>query len=123
MQYERIYADAKGETHFKQTTLKLEEADYRPPAPMLFVSHAQQAGTLQFIRLPSGWSGNDVCPPQHQFFICLQGKLEMRASDGKARTFGPGDAVLMEDTSGRGHSSRVHGGEDFIAAVVSLERQ
>jgi hypothetical protein len=70
MQYERIYADGKGHTHFEQATLKLDEADYRPPAPMLFVSHARQAGTLQFIRLPSGWAGDGVCPPQHQFFIC-----------------------------------------------------
>lgn len=121
MQYERIYADAKGESHFEQIALNLDEADYRPPAPMLFVSHARQAGTLQFIRLPSGWAGDNVCPPQHQFFICLQGELEVHASDGKKRTFGPGDAVLMEDTSGRGHSSRVRGGKDFIAAIVSLE--
>ncbi len=121
MRYDRIYADAKGESHFAQATLDLDEADYRPPAPMLYVSHAQQAGTLQFIRLPSGWAGDGVCPPQHQFFICLQGELEVHASDGKKRTFGPGDAVLMEDTSGRGHSSRVKGGADFIAAIVSLE--
>ena len=121
MQYERIYADAKGETHFEQGNLKLDEADYRPPAPMLIVSHARQASTVQFIRLPSGWAGNNICPPQHQFFIGLQGKLEVRASDGKTRTFGPGDAVLMEDTSGRGHSSRVQGGKDFVAAIVALE--
>jgi len=120
MQYERIYADAKGDTHFEQANLKLDEADYRPPAPMLYVSHARQAGTLQFIRLPSGWTGEGVCPPQHQFFICLQGELEVHASDGRKRTFGPGDAVLMEDTTGRGHSSRVKGGKDFIAAIVSL---
>lgn len=121
MQYDRIYADSKGATHFEQTTLQLDEADYRPPAPMLYVSHARQAGTLQFIRLPSGWSGNDICPPQHQFFICLQGELEVHTSDGKKRTFGPGDAVLMEDTSGRGHSSRAKGGKEFVAAIVSLE--
>jgi Cupin domain len=121
MQYERIYADTSGETHFEQVPLKLDEADYRPPAPMLFVSHALPAGTLQFVRLPSGWAGENICPPQHQFLFCLEGQLEVHASDGKKRTFGPGDAVLMEDTSGRGHSSRVKGGKDLIAAIVSLE--
>jgi len=121
MQYERIYADAKGETHFEKAALKLDEADYGPPSPTLYVSHAREAGTLQFIRLPSGWIGDGVRPPQQQFFICLQGELEMHASDGKKRTFGPGDAVLMEDTSGRGHTSRVKGGKNFIAAIVSLE--
>ncbi len=121
MQYERLYADTSGETHFEQVPLKLDEADHRPPAPMLFVSHALQAGTLQFVRLPLGWAGENICPPQHQFLFCLEGQLEVRASDGKKRTFTAGDAILMQDTSGRGHSSRVKGGKDLIAAVVSLE--
>jgi hypothetical protein len=88
---------------------------------MVFVSHALQAGTLQFIRLPSGWAGENICPPQHQFFFCLEGQLEVRASDGKKRTFVPGDAVLMEDTSGRGHGSHVKGKKDLVAAIVALE--
>jgi cupin domain len=121
MHYARLYADAKGETHLEQVALKLDEADYRPPAPMLFVSHAMQAGALQFVRLPSGWTGENICPPQHQFLICLEGQLELRASDGKRHTFGPGDTVLMEDTSGRGHASHVKGEKDLIAAVVALE--
>ncbi len=65
MQYERLYADASGATHFEPVSLKLDEADYRPPAPMLFVSHALSAGSLQFIRLPVGWAGENICPPQH----------------------------------------------------------
>ena len=121
MRYERLYADPSGETHFEQVPLKFDEADYRPPAPMVFVSHALQAGALQFVRLPAGWAGENICPPQRQVFVCLEGQLEIHASDGKKQTFGPGDAVLMEDTSGRGHSSRVKGGKDLIAAIVSLE--
>lgn len=38
MQYERLYADPSGETHFDKVLLKLDEADYQPPAPMVFVS-------------------------------------------------------------------------------------
>jgi len=51
----------------------------------------------------------------------LGGQLEVRASDGNKRTFTAGDAVLMEDTSGQGHSSRAKGEKDMIAAIVSLE--
>jgi hypothetical protein len=121
MQYERLYSDPSGETHFEQVPLKLDEADYRPPAPMVFVSHALQGSALQFVRLPSGWAGENICPPQRQFLICLDGQLEVRASDGKKRTFAPGHVVLMEDTSGRGHASHVKGGKDLVAAIVSLE--
>lgn len=121
MQYVRLYADADGETHFQQVPLDFNEADYRPPSPMVFVSHALQAGALQFVRTPSGWSGDNIHPPQHEFFFCLEGQVELRASDGDTRTFGPGDAVLIEDTDGKGHASRVTGGKDLIAAVVPLE--
>jgi hypothetical protein len=71
------------------------------------------AGALQFVRLPAGWAGENICPPQHQVFDCLEGQqLQIRASDGKKQTFGPGDAVLVEDTSGRGHRSREKGGKN-----------
>jgi len=37
---------------------------------------------------------------------------------GETRTFGPGDVLLVEDTTGTGHSSRSATG--FTAAVVVL---
>ncbi len=77
MRYERLYADDRGDTHFAEVPLKLDEADYRPPAPMAYVSHALRAGALQFVRLPSGWLGENICPPQRQFLICLEGQLEV----------------------------------------------
>jgi quercetin dioxygenase-like cupin family protein len=121
MQYIRLFADEKGETHFEPVALELSEADYRPPAPPMFVSHAYQADALQFVRIPSGWVGEHIHPPKHQFLLCLEGQLEIMASDGEKRTFGPGAAVLMEDTSGKGHRSRVKGSKDWIAAIVPVD--
>jgi hypothetical protein len=43
------------------------------------------------------------------------------ASDGKTRSFGPGDTVLMEDGEGRGHRTRVKGEGDCVAMVVPLD--
>jgi len=122
MQYTRLYADRKGQSHFERAVLELEESDYRPPAPAMLVSHAFDADSLQFVRLPAGWDGQSICPPERQFLICLSGQIEVTASDGKKRRFGPGDAVLMEDISGKGHRTRVRGGDEFLAAVVPLER-
>ena len=44
MRYVRLKADDAGESHFEQATLDLNEADYRPPAPLLCIA-----------QLPSGW--------------------------------------------------------------------
>lgn len=120
MKYVRLHAGKDGQSHFEQVTLKLDEADYRPPAPLLFVSHAYQADGLQFIRLPSGWAADSIHPPKKQFLICLKGHLEVTASDGEKRTLGPGDSVLMEDVAGKGHHTRVKGADECLAAVIPI---
>lgn len=121
MRYVRLYADAGGDTHFADVELTLDEADYRPPAPLLFVSPAFQSSALQFVRLPGGWTGEAVHPPTRQFLICLTGHLEVTVSDGEKRSFGPSDCVLMEDTDGRGHRSHVRAARDCVAAIVPIE--
>jgi len=120
MRYVRLSADSAGESHIEQATLDLNEADYRPPAPMLFVSHSYQADGLQFVRLPSGWVGESIHPPKAQFLICLKGHLEVTASDGDKRTFAPGESVLMEDISGKGHHTRVKGTDECIVAIIPI---
>ena len=120
MKYVRMYADKNGKSHFEQATLKLDEADYRPPAPLLYVSHAFQSDGVQFIRLPPGWDAESFQPPSKQFLICLKGHIELTVSDGEKRTFGPGDSVLMEDVGGKGHRTRVKGTEECLAAIVSI---
>ena len=120
MQYIRLYADENVETHFEQVPMELSETDYRPPAPLMFVSHAYETDALQFVRLPAGWVGDGIHPPQHQFMLCLEGRLEIRLSDGSRRSFRPGSTVLMENTSGKGHRSEVKGSKDFVAAIIPV---
>ena len=44
----------------------------------------------------------------------------MRVSDGEERRFGAGSVVLVEDTTGKGHVSRVVGSTDVVTAVIQL---
>jgi len=120
MRYARLYSDKNGNSHFEEATLKLDQSDYRPPAPLVFVSHAYPTDGVQFIRLPAGWAADAIQVPKKQFFICLKGHLEVTATDGQTRRFGPGDTVLMEDGEGKGHSSRVKG-DECLAAVIPVD--
>jgi len=43
--------------------------------------------------------------PRRQYIVLLAGFVEIQASDGESRTFGPGDIVLVEDITGKGHKS------------------
>ena len=80
MRYVRLKIDGAGESHFEQAALDLNEADYRPPAPLLFVSHAYQADGLQFIRLPAGWSRRINPSTQASISYLLEGPSR---SDGQ----------------------------------------
>jgi hypothetical protein len=56
-------------------------------------------------------------PPVIAFL--LRGEVEIGVSDGSTQIFRPGDARLMEDTSGRGHTHQDL--SPVIQAVVVLK--
>ena len=53
--------------------------------------------------------------------IILRGTVEVRATDGAVRRFGPGTVVHLEDTTGTGHATYVLPDEDWVAFVVAIE--
>ena len=44
--------------------------------------------------------------PERRLIIHVWGAVEISVSDGRTQIFRPGNARLMEDTSGRGHTHR-----------------
>jgi hypothetical protein len=121
VKYTRVYADADGESHFEDVEVAMEEAVFAPPAPPLKLSEFIASSRFTFLSASPGWTGDWHPSPARQFTLYLQGEIEGETSDGEVRRFGPGDAVLLEDTTGKGHRSRVVGDEDVILAVVQLE--
>ena len=61
--------------------------------------------------------------PKRQFVIILSGQLEIGLGDGSKHVFGQGDARLVEDTTGRGHTTRVHGSQPCLTATIPLAAQ
>ena len=58
--------------------------------------------------------------PRRQYIISLSGAVEVGLEDGTIHRFLPGDARLVEDTTGKGHTTLVPGGEPSITAVIPL---
>jgi len=58
--------------------------------------------------------------PRRQFVILLSGQLEIGLGDGSKHVFGPGHARLVEDTTGKGHTTRVLGNEPAWTATIPL---
>ena len=121
MNYIRLYEDEAGESHFEDREKEMSLLEFAPPASPVFVTDAEEAKRLLFIRIPADWPGGWHPTPKRQFFICLSGTIEVRVSDGETRTFLPGSVIFVEDTSGKGHDTKVIGAEDALAAVVQLD--
>ena len=58
--------------------------------------------------------------PRRQYIISLSGTIDVGLEDGTTHRFMPGDARLVEDTSGKGHTTLVSGDEPGITAVIPL---
>ena len=58
--------------------------------------------------------------PRRQYIISLSGIIEIGLEDGATHRFVPGDARLVEDTTGKGHTTLVPGDDPSISAVIPL---
>jgi quercetin dioxygenase-like cupin family protein len=104
--YHRIYADTQGESHFDVVTVEQSLARAAPPAAPFYVSEDRPASKYRFYTFEPGWIGKLHPCPARQFLALMSGAVEMETTDGTVRRLGPGDLVLLEDTSGRGHVTR-----------------
>ena len=121
MKYTGIYADDNSQSHFEGIEVGFKSVDFAPPAPPLDLSDFAAAKQIGFLRAPAGWAGDWHPAPKRQFMIYLAGEIEGETSDGEIRRFKKGDVTLVEDTTGKGHKSRVIGDTDVLLAVVQLE--
>ena len=121
MEFTRLYTDEYGETHFEDIKIELLPVDFAPPAPPLNLSELKEAKKFGFVNAPIGWYGDWHPTPKRQVFIYISGQIEAKVSDGEVRVFGPGSITLVEDTTGKGHISRVVGNQEAQCVVIQLE--
>jgi hypothetical protein len=109
VRYTHLYVDANGDSRFADARLPMDE-DTSGPGVAELVSGDQAVGTLRFLQLPPGWFQEQRPARNRRWLLVLSGVLDVEASDGEVRRFGPGSVLLVEDTHGHGHRGRVVGG-------------
>lgn len=120
--YYRIYADAQGDSHFDTVTVEQSLATGAPPAAPFYVSEDGPASKYRFYTFQPGWIGDWHPCPTRQFLVLMSGVVEMETTDGTVRKLGPGDLVLLEDTTGKGHVTRnlYNNYSSFFVVPVSI---
>jgi hypothetical protein len=118
--YVRLVSDASGESHFVPLEIGMTTRRFAPPAPPFDVSELTSASRFGFLRVPKGFVGELHPSPMRMWIFFLSGEMDFEASDGECRHCVPGDAILLEDITGKGHLSRVVGDSAAVLAAVHL---
>jgi hypothetical protein len=114
----RVYSDENGCSHLERKAVKLEAKNYAPPAPLLNTSRLEPADHYVFLELPAGWYGDWHPTPVKQWLILMTGICEFEAGDGERAVCKAGDVVLLDDTIGKGHQTKVLGDEAVRIAAI-----
>jgi len=106
MKVTRIYTGADGHSHFEEIEVEIGKL---------------QAGEgIIFREEPSTYFKDWHLAPRRQYVITLSGQVEIETGDGTKRRFGPGAIMLADDTTGRGHISRVVGGQTRLFVMIPV---
>jgi quercetin dioxygenase-like cupin family protein len=107
MNFPRIHADGQGETHFGVQEVPDVEVPFGPPPnPKGAKADFGAVESMFLFAVPAGTEVPAHNAPQPYIAIVLSGEAEVVASDGDTKRFHPGDLLLCDDLTGKGHVTR-----------------
>jgi len=121
--YTRLFVDEHGRTRFEDLVVDLQPG-FTPPGgavPSFSAPFLTTDENSFWIGAPS--DSKDDTPhsaPRRMILVTIQGEYEVTTSTGVTRCFPLGSMVVVEDTSGAGHSFKIIGTEDVMIFRVGL---
>jgi hypothetical protein len=113
----RLYTGPDGQTHAQEI-----EANFSSGKPNDIFKLMRIAGA-ELHRAAPGTVSDWHTAPRRQYVITLSGHGELELTGGKKIPVGPGQIELAEDTTGKGHITRVVGNEDRVTLALPLVDQ
>lgn len=101
MKYVRLYTGPDGLSYFEDVDVAMQERGAGTE-----LSEVMPASGMVMRRNTADYQLDYHTAPRRQFIINLTGTVEIVASGGETRQFGPGSIMLADDTTGKGHISR-----------------
>jgi quercetin dioxygenase-like cupin family protein len=115
MKIVRLYTGTDNESHFEDFEVELNLSG------QIEASALQPAQGVMFRSSPPSYRHDYHRVPRRQYVITLSGQVEIETGDGTVRRFGPGDVMLAEDTTWRGHITRVVGDQPRHCVFIPLK--
>ena len=101
MKIHRLWVDDQGESHFKD-----QEIEYTESGPAGKLSKRLPATGIIFRETRAEYDLDWHPAPRRQYIVNLDAGVQLTASDGESRIIGPGEIILVEDVTGKGHLSK-----------------
>jgi len=120
MHYVRIFTDEDGDSHFDEVTLPTDLRQSPVSTAQAELAPPIDTASATFRRVVSDHPDEPHVAPKRQFVVHLAGESEVEVSDGEVRRFGPGSVVLVEDLSGKGHTTRRVGDTPRETLMIEL---
>jgi hypothetical protein len=120
VQYFRTYTGRDGETYGEDVDAPLIAGACLPGSPPANLSAELPAVKLLYASFPPGWYWDWHPSPRRQLAFTVAGVVEVSTSKSGTRRLGPGSVWLHEDTTGKGHDSRVVSADAWQAVLVVL---
>jgi hypothetical protein len=110
MKVVRIYTGADNQTHFQDLD------------PDTFATLAGKVGegAVRLNQGPAKSFSDFHNAPRRQYVVVMSGSMEIEIGDGSTRQFVPGDVLVAEDLTGRGHITRGIGENPRMSLAVPL---
>ncbi len=106
----RLYTGPDGQTHAEETEATFTAGSANEVFKLMGISGAE------LHRAAPGTVLDWHTAPRRQYVITLSGQGELEVSGGKKIRVGPGHIDLVEDTTGKGHITRVTGTREWVVA-------
>jgi hypothetical protein len=116
MRITRLYTGPDGESHFEDLDIALHNG-----GPIGRLSERIPATGMILRETGGDYDYDWHCAPRRQAIVMLDGAVDVEIGDGTVRRFGPGDILLAEDTTGRGHRSRAVNNQPRRSIFITLD--
>lgn len=113
----RLFTGTDGESHFEDLDIPLRDL-----GPVGAMSELIEATGVVFRETGPDYDLDWHNAPRRQYVVMLSGGgVEIEVGDGTRRRLGPGDVLLAEDTTCRGHISRAVDDQPRFSIFITLD--
>ena len=112
----RVYTGEDGESHFEDVPIGLEDRGLGGR-----ISGLIRGSGVMFREVDATYDLDFHNAPRRQFVVNLTGSVDITVGDGTVRRLGPGEILLAEDTTGRGHKSAAVDGQPRTCLFVPVD--